>query len=729
MKPFSPSMGVGPRLMLLAMLVTWLARVASAQAPPRLVSWGLSGDDVVLSWVGEAPAYRVETASTLDADQWSEVFVTRGTSASMPANGTSAYFRVRALSPAEASTLVEEAPARVETLQRIREVVAAQPGIDRVAERSAIARYLEASVPEVSEVRIQNDCVWGRFPDGKWLTIVDNRLAPEEEQRLPDAAPPQAPIPEFERAVPPRGARDAADGSTGIPESNKAYVFSSRLIANIFNEGPERHLFDYRLAGDLTTWLRDNGYAAVNWVPSLTALSQVKNAGLFYYEGHSAVINPGTPSEDWILTTDTTIEQSISNEFRNDIGYAIFKPRPGKVHYALLRPFFGKHMTFGKNAFVCINSCHSLPAKDSFGPPKPAFAGWTDKTLGSDAFRAGRYLFDRLLGANRAKSFHPYTLDLGEDPPQRPFSYFRTLEAMMASGLNTSQVEEDGITTIASLGIQSGDGFGILAPSIQRMWVDEVNEQLQIWGLFDGQAQSATAVTWNQNTALQVVSVAADRIVCALPISLKPSVGDIQVRQRGHRSNAVPLTEWWVTGTLVKWFAKGVPTPSATTEINLHFRADVHESRPLPHAKPVHFPTSAQLAKDSHAKVLRASGTYHYPPDTAPGSVEWMLNNPVDVPFTRLHGTLGIGADGHCQLTAGALAGSTMTVVNRDGEGNFLSTYLSEPGTRSFPPGETRISWSTYLINSGHGSAAGDSGTFSWSVALPVHPPRGDYAR
>jgi hypothetical protein len=683
----------------------WAELPLAAQTTLEITGARITDGEIALSWKGNAKAHEIEAAYELP--NWSSLLFTTGTVASIPLTSLPRFFRVRSLE--DDAILAFEGEERRITLEAIRQMVEDLPAGDPPeTSNPKIAEYL-IGIPQLQDVTISDDCVWATFPDGRVLTIINNRQLYSDEEvaaslRTADAAPAPTQVrdnePERRRAR----AATSPDSPTGIPQSNKAYVLTSRLT-------------DFRLSGDLASMLKDNGYAVGHHDATLAALQNVSNAGVFYFEGHSAVHDE---LNRFIMVSDNTIHDPIAREFQKDIGYAIVAPlRRGKIHYSITGEFVTKYMTFSGNSFVFLNSCSSVWGASFFNT---TFAGWDRNSEGKGAWRTGYYLFDRLLGANK-RVFALQAADLFEFPPQRSFNYPPILEAMAKHSPFPLHVSTPLGKPEATLRFTDSKGFGILAPSIQTMSVDEVREELHITGIFDPQAP--TDVTLNGHTHLAVISVAKSSIVCGLPARERPSAGKIRVSQRGHKSNEVPLTEWWIKATLIKHFAIGQPQPSATTEAHLHFRADVHQSRRFPGDKPAFNGHLTTIARDSTARVVSASGVYHYPEDQ--GTVEWRLAQPAEIPFSDIRGMLSIGGDGTIALTAGAFAGSKMTVIETlDGQPH---TYLSEPGTRSFPPGMGRMNLGSYVIEGGKGPAAGDSGEFRWESASPESPPTGDFAR
>ncbi len=276
----------------------------------------------------------------------------------------------------------------------------------------------------------------------------------------------------------------------------------------------------------------------------------------------------------------------------------------------------------------------------------------------------------------------------------------------------------------------SSSSFGLLAPSIASMSVDEDKEELRIFGLFDPDAPATVRIEGGSKKEITATARIVDgstEITCPLPASQQPSAGNVTVIQRGHKSNTVPLTEWWLKATGHKYFSIGQPQPSSTIDFNLHFRTDVHSSRTAPYQVPVFRGNSARAARDSKVTVTDASGTYHDPNGIR--TVSWSLSGPVELPavYGSLQVDLGFSglasfsSDGGIGLTFFAKANNKMTVTETIN--NLQNTYPFEPGTRTFPPGKSQLDLATYTIQGGSGPAAGDSGIFTWEQASAKFAP------
>ncbi len=207
--------------------------------------------------------------------------------------------------------------------------------------------------------------------------------------------------------------------------------------------------------------------------------------------------------------------------------------------------------------------------------------------------------------------------------------------------------------------------------------------------------------------------------------------GNVTVTQRGHKSNVVPLTEYWIKAQGQKYFSIGVSDPHTVIDFNLHFRADVHRSRSTPYGNPVMFGAASDAARDSTCMIQSASGTYHDPNGIR--TVTWVLPNPIPLDIyyegTRpgsYFAARSTFSEGRFALTMNAFAKDGLTVIEKFSDTGKEFSFPFEPGTRTFPIGQSGLNPSTYAIDGGETPAAGDSGLFTWERAPAVYPPNVD---
>lgn len=269
-------------------------------------------------------------------------------------------------------------------------------------------------------------------------------------------------------------------------------------------------------------------------------------------------------------------------------------------------PFIEKHWRFSDNSFVFINGCHAFDGEDKDSLwhillnkcNASVMAGWTHGNV-SNCASTNLYLFDRLLGSN-------FPMAQQEYPPQRPFdldSVFKKLDTPIGSSKMTEVLVnlEDGKQGHSLLRIKrSGKGdFGILAPSIKEVTIDEDEKRLSISGYF-GEDQEKLRIFLRETMEKQACggevelfrekSEDPNEIKCSgLKDSGPGSAGYLVVAaDYGNgilvESNPVPITAW--TGNLDFSITQrgknqqGTVVGSITGEVFL--RGDIHRPRTQP---------------------------------------------------------------------------------------------------------------------------------------------------
>lgn len=721
--------------LLAAVVVVSSTFLSPAEPPPRIVHAVAADRQLRLEWTATSGAlsYEVQSAAALPTAAWLPVLSTTGTNATLPLTQAGEFFRV-------AATTGEPIPEarRVAILSSIIAKADALPATDPAQDNQELARFL-SGIPELRDVLVSADgCVWGQFLDGRQLTLVRNRPSNDQEPQLPPSlAQPEPSSGESAMATAGRVSLQATS-SFRIPKSSKAFLLTHHSLGNQIY-----HPLNWQSTPEMKSWFSDKGYETTEGDSTLAALSGVRDAGVFYYEGHSA-FRPD--KKKFILVTASTLSEPVSAEFQEDLQYAlILQPRAHtKAYYSITPDFIRKHMSFSADSLVFINGCTTATPEANelhqafFGQGASVFVGWTDSAGDFASWRAARYLFDRLLGANR--SFHLLrSPDFREDPPQRPFDLVSVVRAMQNHAIPLDQTQASGrpVAQLAFLGNPSASTrFNLLVPSLERMRVDESKEELQIVGLFDPEMPAEVVVSDGQSFDIKnSTPVSGRQLFSPLAADGHPSAGRVSVLQDGRQGNTVPLSEWRVKGRLVRYFSVGQEQPSATYEFNLHFRTDVHSARQVPHGPSIFSGNSAQAAKDSTCRLVDASGIYHDPDDPVEDpalkrTVEWQLPAPLDIPIRfdntsplRASGSLAIQASGDINVVAAAAArDGILWIEKRLGQ---TSTSNFDPLTRGFSPTGKNgtMDLGSYTIQSGQGPAAGDSGKITWESASPLFPP------
>ncbi|MBM4397984.1 MAG: hypothetical protein FJ087_20145 [Deltaproteobacteria bacterium] len=554
--------------------------------------------------------------------------------------------------------------------------VIAVEGLDDAAQNEALARHMAAS-PLFEEAGFGLDGAWGRFTDGRILILDNEDVSGSRPVDPEDLAAWEAAQGALSRddtgsagasgtagaSGGSGGARGQAAGArkspvkygrTGLPWSNRICLYQSvdtavwqrnvrDYVESIGPDGNRRFAYDIEGGADNATvenlkaipadcavigfaahggtgaWNRrgDRVYAMYTSTPiGLTAevaYADLLQAGdLVYY--HPLKSNaPGTSLTELILQY---------------------------FHYAVTASFAEKFWAkgggsggprFSKLPFVYFNTCRGMnavakPLRDQvFAAGASVVAGWTLRSLGEDGNRTASYVFDRLLGAN----LYPDS----PTPPQRPFGWDQLDGEMRKLRLGSSWDDKYG--GISKLEWETGIGdFGLLAPSIRYLMVDDVKDELQVHGDFDMQEID---VLVNDAPCPIVAPRRTGELHCTLPRFGPGSSGDVKLSLRGNDSNHVKLTSWKGKATYRIRGPQDALKHEWTYEI--HARGDVHDFRFGPGEEPVARDKVISMMSDSTCEA-EFSGEYA----DAAYKVTWK-GDLVLAPFPPTDGRSGTSAD------------------------------------------------------------------------------------
>jgi len=113
---------------------------------------------------------------------------------------------------------------------------------------------------------------------------------------------------------------------------------------------------------------------------------------------------------------DLTHQRVVYMLFRNDFWSQKGLSDPSR-HYGITSNFISQYMSFADNSLVYVDACDGArdQVRDAFKNKNGSlFVGWNERAEIGVLGKTARYVFDRLLGANK---FAP------ESPEQRPFGY------------------------------------------------------------------------------------------------------------------------------------------------------------------------------------------------------------------------------------------------------------------------------------------------------------------
>lgn len=245
----------------------------------------------------------------------------------------------------------------------------------------------------------------------------------------------------------------------------------------------------------------------------------------------------------------------------------------------------------GGMAFICACSSTSTQAipfvQTVFNKGASAYFGWTAPIDSDFADNRVKYVFDRLLGAN---SFQKST------PEERAFTY-NEIEQGMGTKRTWPGDGKLGPSTLEFIANPDNDQFGLLAPSIKYMEIDEKHNggdpELTIYGTFGNKQGEVELIDeGGGNRWLSINSWSATKIKCVLP---PDDYGDIVVKVNNIKSNKRRISKWEGKVT----FTAAAPHPSSvipeqkscdlkdTVEWDLKIRADIATYRDKPGAAPV----------------------------------------------------------------------------------------------------------------------------------------------
>ena len=449
------------------------------------------------------------------------------------------------------------------------------------ADNQQMAQFLK-SLPAFEDAGVLGGNAWGRFVDGRLLLVVHNR--PVGDSLLG-----------FEKSPIRRIVQDQ-----DLPSSRQARVLNA-MGSHFVNP-----------TGALNALLSGNGYQIVGGTGSVDSLKSVQGDGVFYISAHGGEGLLSDSSHDFGVWTSTRADSIGEKKYRTeldskelcylteDVDDTLYGANPTvETHYAITRRFVIAYMAFGKNCLIYIDACRS--ANQGFRDACLAasegetgvYVGWTDYVGDQEAYRAARFVFDRLLGANASFTNNSPPKEI---PPQRPFDYKQVWADMDNRGFDRYQ-DRNNMGNLAYLTYYTKNStFSLLAPSIMLVSVDEVNGQLHVVGTFGTDPGESDRNVSVDGVHLNVVEGmwTPTEIVCVIPASGAGSAGDVVVEVRGHKSNPVQLTDWSglfhaeIHGSLIGSFA-----------FYLHMRADIHSFRFGPHADLITFPNITLLAPDS----------------------------------------------------------------------------------------------------------------------------------
>lgn len=613
--------------------------------------------------------------------------------------------------------------AREEAMDAVAARLDALPVGTPAADAIAAAARTMAGRPEFEATGASPEAgtAWGRFPGGTlYIVDVSGRPRPESDASALEA-----------------GIRDESPARTGIPRGPAVLC----------------HVLDpmyTNVAAVLSPWLTAAGYSVTanpTAAGGVADLKKVKGAALFYMGTHgvwSPVIDSAAgPWAALTATVPTLTNQVTYAADLEDHSLAIVDAyfREGHLRrYAFTAGFVRKYMTFAPDSLVYMDACRSDHACASsfrdacFDAGASLYAGWSEVVSDTACAESTPFLFCRMLGAAA-----PDGND--QNPPRRPFDYGDGLADLKLRGWNLDQYHIN-----AELSVTEGPGDGAwLRPSIECLRVNEAptgaasgQSELVVRGNFgpdpgEGPFHAARSVSCG-GEELSLISWQPDEIHASLPVSGPGSAGDVVVTVQGVASNAVPLTEWWVTVLYRDAAAPGSgETVFSEVAVNCHLRYDIHGWRETPAGDirftlpdPQEQPTP--LARDSYGSFRCGGERPVYHPETGELTYKVIYGGAGSLAF--MAEDLGSGCWGSSQLRYEYTGGPAPVLSLRcavlarsypfgshilwvDGHISNEETHSGEMGPLEFD----------LAIGEGGVIEAGEAGNLSWQRTLPRFQP------
>lgn len=656
---------------------------------------------------------------------------------------------------------------RVQAMDAVRAALETLPDNPTSEEVFTVAAEAIAKRPEFEATGSSAEfgIAWGRFPGGTTY-IVDANGRPEYGS-LPAVSNAEGALAEVSTepaqfSEPPFGVWEApavSSSQTGIP-AGPAVLFQVLDTGSYAN-----------IAAQISPWLLEAGYSVTanpETGGSVEDLKKVNGPAFFYMGTHGvtapllptpAEAAPTTYSSAILTTTEPTPEaQAAYAEDLADQSLVIEEAILGKVlvrRFAFTSRFVAKYMTFAPNSFVYMDCCSSDPSwttllKDAFFEAGASlYAGWSRDVTDSACAESTPFLLCRMLGTPA-----PDGQDQGT-PPRRPFDYGDAFAELHLRGwdIDTFDFGHD-----AELAVTEGpSGGGWLRPSIECLRVDEYptgassgQSELIVRGSFGtdpgaGPFHSARSVTCG-GEELSIVSWSPEEIHATMPIHGPGSAGGVVVTTQGIKSNATPLTEWWVT--LV--YHTGAPPGSGSTaftefSIDCHLRYDIHGWRETA-TSDLQFALSeaddppTQFAANSFGSFRCGGDTSFYNPETGDYMYKVIYGGSGSLPY--LPSGLGNGCWGSTRLRYDTIASGQPPTLFIDGavfaEGYPKTSYVLWADGHISNEEQRRVALNEYsngaivvsqgetfrlVIGEDGVIEAGESGNLSWQRTLPRFQP------
>jgi len=529
-----------------------------------------------------------------------------------PENPPVAEVEEKPASPAGEKKKKLSIPERLAALEELGVKFDSLAGKERSADNQAMLSWLRGRPEYAASGISKSGSVWARFRDGRVVGLLWSQDA--KGRRLRGSGGGAIGL----GGAPPGYSQSDAKGKFMMPASGQVRILTHRAM--------EDNDFDkqYLPPPQLLKWLEAAGYKATRGDASLEVLKAMSGDGVFLIDTHGGHWPLYVGQEEEInLATSTRPAHKHEALYEDDLDkcrlvYSFIHGTGKRPWYAVTSGFVRKYVSFADHAVVFANGCNTagcVPREDEdaevtgpnntmrdacFDKGASVYIGWLGNTHPESAFRASAFLFDRLLAGNQYVAEHPKqrsfdfgavyldmrrrnydtTLGLPSGPEEPPLDQVHP--DMPQDPFATSKLKRERDTSLLAIYHKSGHTFAGLRPSIGQMTVFEDKDELHLLGYF-GAKQGKVKINGHLVT---VKSWEASSVKLALPSSGPGSAGPVVVEVDGRHSNTVPLTEWRGQFRYTQEDNSHGPSLERRATFDLHFRADVHSFRRIPHEAP-----------------------------------------------------------------------------------------------------------------------------------------------
>lgn len=485
--------------------------------------------------------------------------------------------------------------------------------------------------------------VWAVFTDGVPLIFPNNRNPSAGTDTLIDDAAAPAPS----RAAPQR--------RVVIPAGRK--MFSALRVPTRALELPAQPTFRaVNAIGTcytdplpvLKSLLRKGHYVDAGPLNgTVESFASIHGNGIVYIDSHGGIGMNDENAPVYGIWTATPHDFSTLDKYNDMIhdGQLVIMTERGRdelgqcrhvCHYGITGAFVSVHMNFAKNSLVFIDACSSasvaaLDMQQAFKNNNAShYLGWSNEVDDAFAYKAMKYLFDRLLGVNVISP---------EDPKQRAFNIDQVLGDMATH----RHLIDDPYKHAQLTSVRLNDDFGLLSPTIQFLSMDDDGQQprLLIAGIFGKDpGEGKRSVTIN-GQELDNISWYPTEIDCDIPETGSNASGTVVVKvgtgNDARESNHVNITEW--IGELT--YDRDDPgSLAAQMKIKVRILADIHDFRDEPGETP--FKTTVLFIPRGDTNIhMTTGGTYEENLGSCKDTWTFGQGGEVGTPFGTGQGTDG----------------------------------------------------------------------------------------